>query len=88
MPRTPPASPDRRGESHRTRLHKKVHVPREHNLAFVAGFVLSTAAGKKGIIETSGSSTQLLEIAAETVNQWLSEGKGQTITDAEYEDIE
>ncbi|KAL8980519.1 MAG: hypothetical protein Q9205_004414, partial [Flavoplaca limonia] len=61
---------------------KKYMSHGEHNLAFVAGFVLSTAAGKKGIIDTAVSSAQLLEIAAKTVNQWLSEGKGKTISGA------
>ncbi|KAI4171809.1 MAG: hypothetical protein LQ346_008700 [Caloplaca aetnensis] len=52
----------------------------EHNLAFVAGFVFSTLAGKKGIVATTVSSTRLLEIAAETFNKWLSEGNGNAIT--------
>lgn len=51
----------------------------EHNLAFVVGFVFSTVAGKKDIVATTVSSTCLLEIAAETVNQWLSEGRGDAI---------
>ena len=51
------------------------------NLAFSVGFVFSTVAGKKGIgPSTTVPSTRLLEIAAETVNQWLSEGKGSAIT--------
>ena len=52
----------------------------EHNLAFVVGFVFSTLAGKKNIVESTVSSTRLLEIAAETCNQWLKEGRGKSIT--------
>lgn len=60
----------------------------EHNLAFVVGFVFSTVAGKKDIVATTVSSTRLLEIAAETFNQWLSEGKGNTITNTGSEESE
>ncbi|KAL8643499.1 MAG: hypothetical protein Q9226_008330, partial [Calogaya cf. arnoldii] len=60
----------------------------QHNLAFVVGFVFFTLAGKKDIIAKTISSTRLLEIAAETCNQWLLEGKGSAITDrASEEDI-
>ncbi|KAL8851246.1 MAG: hypothetical protein Q9221_003877 [Calogaya cf. arnoldii] len=58
----------------------------QHNLAFVVGFVFSTLAGKKDIIAKTISSTRLLEIAAETCNQWLSEGKGSAITDRASEE--
>ena len=52
----------------------------EHNLAFTVGFVFSTVAGKRDITKVTVSSTRLLEIAAETFNQWLSEGNGSAIT--------
>lgn len=52
----------------------------EHNLAFTVGFVFSTVAGKKDITTTTVFSTRLLEIAAETFNQWLSEWNGSAIT--------
>ena len=58
------------------------------NLAFTVGFVFSTVAGKKGIgPATTVPSTCLLEIAAETLNQWLSEGKGSVIADKRGENL-
>ena len=57
------------------------------NLGFSVGYVFSTVAGKMGIgPSTTVPSTRLLEIAAETVNQWLSEGKGSAITGKRGED--
>ena len=52
-------------------------------MAMVVGFVFSTLAGKRDIDTTTVSSTRLLEIAAETVQQWLSEGKGSLVTGAD-----
>lgn len=55
----------------------------EHNVAMVVGFVFSTLAGKRDIGTSTVSSTRLLEIAAETVQEWLSEGNGSVVTGAD-----
>ncbi|KAL8996317.1 MAG: hypothetical protein Q9169_004156 [Polycauliona sp. 2 TL-2023] len=50
------------------------------SLGYVAGFVFLTVVENNVIMESNVSTMRLWEIAAETMNQWLSEGKGSVIT--------
>ncbi|KAL8669362.1 MAG: hypothetical protein Q9168_006039 [Polycauliona sp. 1 TL-2023] len=50
------------------------------NLGYVAGFVFLTVVENNIIMGSNVSTMRLWELAATTMNQWLSEGKGNTIT--------